>query len=150
MLASFSPLPPCPDSPLQAARTRCAAVVLHSPLLSGVRVINGECSHWPGWLDIFPSIHKIELISSPTLIIHGDKDVVINISHGKMLQQKCRNSAEPLWVEGAGHNDVEVRPIYYQRLKLFLASLGNGRGEVSLPPSSLGMLPPPPVPQLTK
>lgn len=48
-------------------------------------------------------------ITSPVLIIHGTEDEVTDFTG-------CLTSAaprpEPLWVEGAGHNDIELYSQY--------------------------------------
>lgn len=36
---------------------------------------------------------------SPTLIIHGTRDEVIDFSHGLTIFEKCPKAVEPLWVE---------------------------------------------------
>ena len=53
-------------------------------------------------------------------MIHGTDDEVIEISHGIAIHEKCQKPAEPLWVEGAGHNDVEIYSQYVERLKKFV------------------------------
>ena len=35
------------------------------------------------------------------------------------MYEKCLHAVEPLWVEGAGHNDVELYSQYLERLKVF-------------------------------
>lgn len=54
------------------------------------------------------------------LVIHGTDDEVIDLSHGIGIYEKCPKAVEPLWVEGAGHNDVELHSQYFDRLKKFL------------------------------
>lgn len=58
---------------------------------------------------------------SPVLVIHGTEDEVIDFSHGMTIYEKCPKTVEPLWVEGAGHNDVECFGIYLERLKQFVS-----------------------------
>lgn len=71
---------------------------------------------------LFPySIDKISKITSPVLIIHGTEDEVIDFSHGLALFERCQRPVEPLWVEGAGHNDVELYGQYLERLKQFVS-----------------------------
>lgn len=36
---------------------------------------------------------------SPTLVIHGTEDEVIDFSHGLTIFEKCPRAVEPLWVE---------------------------------------------------
>ncbi|CAG5867828.1 unnamed protein product [Menidia menidia] len=81
-----------------ASRYECAAVVLHSPL----------------------TIEKVSKIPSPVLIIHGTEDEVIDFSHGLALFERCPKAVEPLWVEGAGHNDIELYSQYLERLRRFI------------------------------
>ena len=42
------------------------------------------------------------------------------MSHGIAIHDKCQKPVEPLWVEGAGHNDVEIYGQYVERLKRFI------------------------------
>lgn len=129
-----------------ASRFECAAVVLHSPLTSGMRVAfpdtkktycfdafpkyvglhRGKCfkSFTSSLLSPFPSfsssIEKVSKIPSPVLIIHGTEDEVIDFSHGLALFERCPKAVEPLWVEGAGHNDIELYSQYLERLRRFI------------------------------
>uniref|UniRef100_A0AAZ1WX65 palmitoyl-protein hydrolase n=1 Tax=Oreochromis aureus TaxID=47969 RepID=A0AAZ1WX65_OREAU len=90
-----------------ASRFECAAVVLHSPLTSGMRVAFPDTKK-TYCFDAFPNIEKVSKIPSPVLIIHGTEDEVIDFSHGLALFERCPKAVEPLWVEGAGHNDIEL------------------------------------------
>lgn len=66
------------------------------------------------------SIDKIPRVVSPTLVIHGTEDEVIDFSHGLAIYERCPKAVEPLWVPGAGHNDIELNPIYLERLRNFI------------------------------
>ncbi|XP_077988775.1 alpha/beta hydrolase domain-containing protein 17B-like [Glandiceps talaboti] len=102
-----------------ASRFECAAVVLHSPLMSGMRVAFPDTKRT--WcFDAFPSIEKVGRVMSPVLVIHGTEDEVIDFSHGLAIYERCPRAVEPLWVEGAGHNDVELYGQYLERLKHFV------------------------------
>lgn len=68
----------------------------------------------------FFSIEKVSKITSPVLIIHGTEDEVIDFSHGLALFERCPKAVEPLWVEGAGHNDIELYSQYLERLRRFI------------------------------
>jgi pimeloyl-ACP methyl ester carboxylesterase len=88
----------------------CVACILHSPLTSGMRVAFPDTKRT--WCcDAFPSIDKIHRIRSIVLIIHGTEDDVIDVSHGFALYNRVhiQHQIEPLWLDGAGHNDIEVR-----------------------------------------
>lgn len=69
----------------------------------------------------FLSIEKVSKITSPVLIIHGTEDEVIDFSHGLALYERCPKAVEPLWVEGAGHNDIELYSQYLERLRRFIS-----------------------------
>ncbi|PAA53928.1 hypothetical protein BOX15_Mlig003271g2 [Macrostomum lignano] len=102
-----------------ATRVNPAGIVLHSPLLSGLRVAFPDTSRtW--FFDAFPNIEKAPRIHSPCLVIHGTEDEVINIAHGLAIYERLPRSVDPLWVEGAGHNDIELFPQYLLRLRSFL------------------------------
>ncbi|KRX57224.1 Alpha/beta hydrolase domain-containing protein 17C, partial [Trichinella patagoniensis] len=102
-----------------ASKCAVAAVILHSPLMSGLRVAFPETNRT--WcFDAFPSIEKIEKVSAPTLVIHGTEDEVIDFHHGLQIYERCPKAVEPLWVHGAGHNDVETSPAYLDRLRQFI------------------------------
>uniref|UniRef100_A0A3B3I6C1 Abhydrolase domain containing 17A, depalmitoylase n=2 Tax=Oryzias latipes TaxID=8090 RepID=A0A3B3I6C1_ORYLA len=102
-----------------ASRYECAAVILHSPLTSGMRVAFPETKE-TYCFDAFPNIEKVSKITSPVLIIHGTEDEVIDFSHGLALFERCPKAVEPLWVEGAGHNDIELYSQYLERLRRFI------------------------------
>ncbi|XP_032084574.1 alpha/beta hydrolase domain-containing protein 17A [Thamnophis elegans] len=103
-----------------ASRYECAAVVLHSPLTSGMRVAFPETKK-TYCFDAFPNIDKVSRITSPVLFIHGTEDEVIDFSHGLALYERCPKAVEPLWVEGAGHNDIELYSQYLERLRKFIS-----------------------------
>lgn len=66
------------------------------------------------------SVDKVSEIRSPVMVIHGTDDEVIDFSHGLEIYDRTPVTVEPLWVEGAGHNDVELYGQYLDRLKRFL------------------------------
>lgn len=66
------------------------------------------------------SIDKVEKIASVVLVIHGTVDEVIDFSHGEAIYKRCPRTVEPLWVQGAGHNDIENHREYIERLKKFI------------------------------
>ena len=54
-------------------------------------------------------------------MIHGTDDEVIDFSHGLAIHERAPNTVDPLWVEGAGHNDVELYGQYLDRLRRFIS-----------------------------
>jgi pimeloyl-ACP methyl ester carboxylesterase len=60
------------------------------------------------WFDIFANVDHIHKIKCPVLICHGDSDEVINVRHGQVLHSMLKTPFPPLWLEGAGHNNIET------------------------------------------
>ncbi|XP_020694095.1 alpha/beta hydrolase domain-containing protein 17B isoform X1 [Dendrobium catenatum] len=103
-----------------ATRLPCLkAVVLHSPILSGLRVMYPVKRTY--WFDIFKNIDKIQLVNCPVLVIHGTDDDVVNFSHGKKLWELCKEKYEPLWIKGGNHCNLELYPEYIRHLKKFVS-----------------------------
>jgi fermentation-respiration switch protein FrsA (DUF1100 family) len=105
-----------------ASRYEVGGVILHSPLTSGMQVAF-PYTKMPWYFDAFPNIDKVLKVSSPVLVIHGTEDEVIDFSHGLAIYEHCPHPVEPLWVEGAGHNDVELfdSELYLNRLRQFIS-----------------------------
>lgn len=61
---------------LASERPGVAGVILHSPLLSGVRVFNPNLKWWPAWADIFPNHLLVKKVDVPLLVLHGTADDV--------------------------------------------------------------------------
>ncbi|MCO5551079.1 hypothetical protein L7F22_004576 [Adiantum nelumboides] len=97
------------------------AVVLHSPILSGLRVMYPVKRTY--WFDIYKNIDKIEQVSCPVLIMHGTADEVVDCSHGKQLWELSKEKYEPLWLKGGGHCNLELYPEYIRHLRKFISSL---------------------------
>ncbi|XP_071693438.1 uncharacterized protein [Rutidosis leptorrhynchoides] len=101
-------------------------VVLHSPILSGLRVLYPVKRTY--WFDIYKNIEKISLVNCPVLVIHGTSDEVVDHSHGKQLWELCKNQYEPLWLTGGGHCNLEYYPEFIRHLKKFVLALGKSKG----------------------
>lgn len=97
-----------------------AAVVLQSPIASAVRVLFPEFRG--RWLrGAFNNIDKVAGIDyCPVLVVHGKRDRLVDISHAEAIHRKCPGAVRPLWVEDAGHNDVEQHAAYWDRLERFI------------------------------
>lgn len=107
-----------PAVDLASRLPRLRAVVLHSPILSGMRVMYPVKRTY--WFDIYKNIDKIPHVTCPVLIIHGTADDVVDWSHGKQLWELCKVKYEPLWLMGGKHCDLELFPEYLRHLKKFL------------------------------
>ena len=117
-----------PTSELASRKPRVGGVVLHSPLASGVRVLSPNLRWWPIWCDIFPNFKLVEKIRAPTLIMHGDKDEVIDISHARLLHKNSANPYPPLFAKGYTHQNLEQCPDFLPTLHTFLRRVESGSG----------------------
>ncbi|XXG72780.1 hypothetical protein AAC387_Pa07g1798 [Persea americana] len=97
------------------------AIVLHSAILSGLRVMYPVKRTY--WFDIYKNIDKIPLVNCPVLVIHGTADDVVDCSHGKRLWELCKEKYEPLWLNGGKHCDLELYPAYIRHLKKFISAI---------------------------
>ena len=99
-----------------------AALVLQSPFLSAFRVLT-RIPVFP--FDPFPNYRRISHVHCPLLIMHGTKDSVINIRHGKKLFELANEPKQFVAVEGADHNDFSpsVTRAYNQALVNFTSRL---------------------------
>lgn len=68
--------------------------------------------------DLFPNIDRIKNTHCPVFVIHGIKDEVVPFWHGEELfiATPVKMRAKPLWVENAGHNDLEAVLRYSERI----------------------------------
>ncbi|KAK7302174.1 hypothetical protein RJT34_13056 [Clitoria ternatea] len=110
-----------PTLDLAARLTRLRAVVLHSPILSGLRVMYPVKRTY--WFDIYKNIDKIPLVKCPVLVIHGTADEVVDCSHGKQLWELCQQKYEPLWLKGGNHCNLELYPEYLRHLRKFISTV---------------------------
>ncbi|KAK6944385.1 hypothetical protein RJ641_025487 [Dillenia turbinata] len=105
-----------------AARTqRLRAVVLHSAILSGIRVFYPVKISF--WFDPFKNIDKIRQVNCPVLVIHGTDDDIVDWSHGKRLWELSKEKYDPLWVKGGGHCNLETYPEYIKHLRKFMNAM---------------------------
>ncbi|KAL6506121.1 hypothetical protein OROHE_022650 [Orobanche hederae] len=115
---------------------RLRAIVLHSAILSGIRVLyNVKVTFW---FDIFKvrwslirnlrvyssqNIDKIRNVNCPVLVIHGTNDDIVDWSHGKRLWEMAKEKYDPLWVQGGGHCNLETFPEYIKHLRKFISAM---------------------------
>lgn len=97
-------------------------VILQSAFTSCIRVAY-DVSRTA--FDCFANLNKVSKIQAPVLIVHGTKDEVVPLAHGKVLFKLCRRPHRPFWVQGASHNDIELNhfPLFCQRLQEFVWGL---------------------------
>ncbi|KAH7692876.1 putative alpha/beta hydrolase protein [Dioscorea alata] len=110
-----------PTLHLAARLPRLRGVVLHSAILSGLRVL----CHMNITLcfDIYKNINKIKKVKCPVLVIHGTDDDVVNWFHGNGLWKLAKEPYEPLWIKGGGHCNLELYPDYIRHLNRFVQEM---------------------------
>jgi len=67
--------------------------------------------HYPAPLstlagDAYPNLERIRLLRAPVLILHGDVDEIVPVTHGEALFQAAPEPRRLCIVPGAGHNDL--------------------------------------------
>jgi len=112
-----------PSVDLAARSPKLAGLVLHSPLMSGLRVLYPSWKRWPACADVFVNTRLMPLVQCRVLIMHGTDDDVIDIVHGKTLHKLAKNAHPPLWAEGFTHQDLEMSEGYLPSLKSFLKAV---------------------------
>lgn len=95
-------------------------LILLCPLYSAVKT---QINIWiPG--DIFCNYLLAPNITCPTLIIHGNKDLIVPYWHGVQLANLFPNLIEFVGVEGAGHNNIPYKLIN-NHIANFISYLNN-------------------------
>ncbi|GMI95051.1 ABHD17 (Alpha/Beta Hydrolase Domain-containing Protein 17)-like Acyl Protein Thioesterase 8 [Hibiscus trionum] len=110
-----------PTLHLASRLKKLGGVVLHSAILSGLRVLYPVKMTF--WFDIFKNIDKIRHVNCPVLVIHGTDDDIVEWSHGKRLWELAKEKYDPLWVEGGGHCNLETFPEYIRHLRKFVQAM---------------------------
>ena len=98
-------------------------IVLHSPLLSGLRVMLPNTINKNSYFfDILRNIDLIKEINVPIFIIHGTYDQEVTVEHGLILSEAAKVKYPPFFVEGGSHNNIEIefRAQYIEKLKEFI------------------------------
>ncbi|XP_018442908.1 uncharacterized protein LOC108814769 isoform X2 [Raphanus sativus] len=112
-----------PTLHLASKLPRLRGVVLHSGILSGLRVL---CHvKFKFCCDIYSNVNKIKKVKSPVLVIHGTEDDVVNWLHGNRLWKMAKEPYEPLWIKGGGHCNLEIYPDYIRHLYRFIQDMEN-------------------------
>ena len=135
-----------------ATHCRVAGIVLHSPILSGLRFlippstgccsVGGCCSPVCVYAlcDPFPNIKRIRRVKAPVLLIHGTADKTVDCSHTLTLYERIPHKfrREPYIIDGAGHENVvdfDARS-YFARVSEFI------QAAVDEASAHSGMIPP--------
>lgn len=109
-----------------AAREPVGGLVLESTFLTAFQVVSAR-RFLP--FDKFHTLSKLRRVRCPVLVIHGTQDEVIPFTHGERLFAAAPEPRDHLWVDGAGHNDLEhvAGRRYWDALRRFGESASPGR-----------------------
>lgn len=87
------------------------ALVLEAPFTSAADVGAQSYPILPvRWMlkDRFDSISRIADVNTPLLIIHGEADRTIPVSHGRKMFAAARDPKEGVFIPAAGHGDLRT------------------------------------------
>jgi alpha-beta hydrolase superfamily lysophospholipase len=105
-----------------AARHAPAGLILDSAFASMREVVALHARPLPSILvpRMFETLSKAAEIACPTLVLHGDADAIVPISHGLRLYEKLQSPKALGIIEGAGHNDLNAFAPYHRWMIDFL------------------------------
>jgi fermentation-respiration switch protein FrsA (DUF1100 family) len=66
--------------------------------------------------DAYPTIRRISSIVAPVLVLHGDRDTVVPVSHGRRLFEVAREPKELHVFPGFAHSDLLSAGDRYERV----------------------------------
>lgn len=94
-----------------ASRKRCKALILESGLSSASDMAAVVFPGLPRFLsrlgrNRFESACKLERVSCPVLVAHGERDEVIPVGQGRALYEAAREPKKLILNPRAGHNDL--------------------------------------------
>ncbi len=108
-----------------ASERDVAAIILEAPFTSAADVGQQAFPLLPVKLliaDRFDTLGRIGRVGAPLLIIHGEKDRVVPVAHGRRLLAAAQAPKHGVFLSGAGHNDLlrhgsaEVALAFLERL----------------------------------
>lgn len=111
-----------------AQKHKLKGVVLECPFTSIIRVVSQ--SMFGRLVDMFQNINKLPKVKCPVYIMHGTKDDIIPVEHGKELYSVVPNEFkfDPVWVQGANHHDIMEKMTlrtYIKKLQDFIEYCDN-------------------------
>ena len=108
-----------------STETAFNATILEAPYTSIADIASRHYWYLPAKLlvlDRFDIFSMIKNIKSPLLVIHGEKDNVIDINFGKKVFKSAPEPKKAIFVKNAGHNNLYEFNIY-EKIKQFLKEL---------------------------
>ena len=104
-------------------------LIIESPFLTCVKtVLNTQHTFF---FDLFRNEDSIRDCRQPTLVIHGKHDGIVPFRHGEMLYEIAPNPWGCLWLERAGHNDIDThfRSDLFRKIDHFLGDISTDAQE---------------------
>ena len=92
-----------------AVETRVAAVILSAPFTSLADRAQELYPFAPARLlvkDRFDNLSRIAEIAAPLFIVHGERDRVVPVEHGRRLFAAAREPKRAVFIRDADHNDL--------------------------------------------
>lgn len=112
-----------------ASERPVGAIVIESPFISAFRVMTRvRLLPW----DMFNNLHYGRQVEAPILVIHGTDDKTVPFRHGTVLAEELPTVKSYLWIESAGHNDLELvaGESYWETIREFISeSLASGAAD---------------------
>ena len=93
-------------------------LVLVSPFQNMLTMAQSRYPFVPSQILRYPFANDAHIaeVNAPVLLVHGDRDWFIPLSHSEALLERAQAPAELLVIEGAGHNDIHRFPTYLNGL----------------------------------
>jgi len=103
-------------------------LILVSPYSSLAAAAKDAYPLAPQWLLKYPlrTDEIIAKVKARILIVHGEQDRRLALSHAQKLAALARSPTELVVIEGAGHNDIQRFPAY---VDLLAARLSTAAGD---------------------
>lgn len=111
-----------PTVDLVSRHPEIRGMVLQSPVESVVAVFGNVAASMGYNIDMFRNYEKMDSVECPVLVMHGMEDQVVPWQTGQAMYKACRNQVQPLWIAGAGHNNMPEQACL-QRVREFLDQL---------------------------
>lgn len=88
-----------------ASHFEVAGIIIQCGILSGFKVVN---FHSCSCFDTFKNYNEVKRINCPAMVMHGQRDTVVNVSHGKKLYNLIPKQYQVLawYPTNADHNDI--------------------------------------------
>ncbi|CAE8594981.1 unnamed protein product, partial [Polarella glacialis] len=129
-----------------ASKRQVGGVVLHSPLLSGIKVVDPKpdscCRPSCMWscFDFYPNDRRVRTITCPVFIMHGQRDDIIPFYHGFRLHKATQKASRwpGYFPARAGHNDLVETDMraYFGEISSFLHDVKRIASGIQVEPPS--------------